>query len=127
FPKVRVVASRCDYKRAVELFRIASDQFHAAACYSLGLCYSLGHGVEKDENMAVFCYKLSSDKGNLSAIFNLGLHYYYGRGGLEQDKQEALQLFDKAAKAGHDKAKMAYQSLLAEMEAAGEAPADGTL
>ncbi len=45
---------RCNLARAVELFRRAAESGLGSACYYLACCYTLGEGVEQDNNQAVY-------------------------------------------------------------------------
>jgi TPR repeat protein len=43
---------------------------------NLGTCYELGHGVEKDRDMAFKLYKESAEKGYTEGMLNLALMYF---------------------------------------------------
>jgi TPR repeat protein len=57
-----------DEHEAAKWYRLAADQGHAVAQYSLGVCYSNGTGVVKDEREAVKWYRLAADQGYASSI-----------------------------------------------------------
>ena len=82
-----------DEAKAVQLYRLAADQGHASAQYSLGwfmlasmifyrsftalywnlgILYRDGLGVPKDEFEAVRWFRLAADQGDASAQVNLG-------------------------------------------------------
>jgi TPR repeat protein len=82
-----------------KLYRLASDQGHAAAQYKLGTCYETGRGVEKDAVEAVRLYRLAADQGHASAQCNLGFCYYTGKG-VAKDAVEAAKLYRLAADQG---------------------------
>ena len=42
-----------------------------------------------------------AENGDAEAQYNLGLAYLYGEEGMEEDRMQALQWLDKAAKQGH--------------------------
>ncbi len=58
--------------------------------------YSLGNGVEVDQNEALFWYKKSSDNDYPAAKNNLALMYEYGQA-VEQDPNQAFRLVCDAA------------------------------
>ena len=58
--------------------------------------YSLGNGVEADQNEALFWYKKSSDNDYPAAKNNLALMYEYGQA-VEQDPNQAFRLVCDAA------------------------------
>jgi hypothetical protein len=47
---------------AVRYYRLAAEQGHAAAQYSLGSCFELGEGVAQDMAEAVRYYRLASEQ-----------------------------------------------------------------
>ena len=56
---------------AVDWFRLAADQGHAAAQGNLGVAYSNGLGVPRNPTEAVRWYRLASDRGYAAAEFAL--------------------------------------------------------
>lgn len=52
-----------DPAKAVELYRMAAEQGHAAAQFNLGSCFHNGEGVEKDYAQAVAWYKKAQESG----------------------------------------------------------------
>ena len=57
---------------AVEWFRLAAEQGHAAAQGNLGVAYSNGLGISRDATEAVVWYRLAADRGYAAAEFALG-------------------------------------------------------
>ena len=53
-----------DLAEAARLFRLASDQGHAAAQNRLGGVYYTGYGVVKDLAEAARLFRLAADQGN---------------------------------------------------------------
>ncbi len=53
-----------DYKTASELMQKACDSGYMRACWNLGLLYSNGRGVKRDEKKALSLYKMACDGGN---------------------------------------------------------------
>ena len=72
--------------------RLQAEQGDASAQYHLGVRYSNGEGVLKDEAEAVRWYRLSADQGNASAQNNLGVSYANGEGVLK-DEAEAVRWY----------------------------------
>jgi len=64
---------------------------------SLGVCYSDGTGVDKDEVEAVKWYLKAAAKGDAVAQFNLGVRYYKGEG-VEESTVEAYAWLNLASK-----------------------------
>ena len=60
-----------DYKQAYEWWKQASLKQNVRAIANLGLCYQLGHGVERDSVDAVRLYVKSIKDGNSSKEDNL--------------------------------------------------------
>ena len=83
----------------IEQLRKDAEQGDATAQYQLGLRYSIGIGVPKDDAEAVRWYRKAAEQGNANAQFNLGLMYYNGEG-VPQDYQEAVSWFRLAAEQG---------------------------
>ena len=53
-----------DYKKTSELMQKACDSENMRACWNLGLLYSNGRGVSRDEKKALSLYKTACDGGN---------------------------------------------------------------
>jgi TPR repeat protein len=101
----RTTAGLGDEREAARLFRLATDQGHAAAQTNLGhFCLESLGGLSKDEDEAVRLYRLACDQGDAKVQFTLALWYAQGRGGLPQNEREAARLFKLAADQGHAEA-----------------------
>ena len=61
-------AGDADYKQAYEWWKQASLKQNVRAIANLGLCYQLGHGVERDSVDAVRLYVKSIKDGNSSLL-----------------------------------------------------------
>lgn len=85
--------------QVAELRRRAEQGDGGAQC-NLGVRYSTGDGVEKDEAQAVKWYRMAAQQGIVAAQFNLGLFYYQARG-VQRDLQEAAHWYRTAADQGH--------------------------
>jgi TPR repeat protein/serine/threonine protein kinase len=69
--------------------------------FLLGVCYSEGIEIEKDEKKAFSYYKLSAERYSFSiAQAYLGYCYYVGKG-TTQNYKESFKWYQKAATAGH--------------------------
>ena len=85
---------------AVHWYRLAAEQGHAEAQFSLGLMYATGSGVIEDTEEAVRWYRLAAEQngpntrtiGGALAQFGLGVTYANGRG-VPQDVSEALRWY----------------------------------
>jgi TPR repeat protein len=84
---------------AAILFRKAAEQGYATAKFNLGLVYSNGLGVGKDDSQAVLWFRKAADQGNSGGQTNLGVMYEDGRG-VARDLAQALIWYDKAADQG---------------------------
>lgn len=80
---------------------------NAEAQYKLGLCYSYGWGITKDEAEAVKWFRKAAEQGLAKAQYDLGFCYYNGFG-ITEDKAEGVKWFRKAAEQGYE---FAYFSL----------------
>ena len=89
-----------DLERAASWFRKAADLGDSLAQYNLGVCYSNGQGVEKDETRAFFWFQKAAEQGLAGAQFNLGVYYDKGKG-VEKDEAKAVSWYRKAAEQGH--------------------------
>ena len=69
----------------------------------LGVMYTTGNGVPKDEAEALKLFRLAAEQGNTQAQTNLGVMYTTGNG-VPKDEAEALKLFRLAAEQGNTQA-----------------------
>ena len=81
-----------DFAEAVRWYRLAADQGHAAAQFSLGLRHSNGQGVLQDDRQAAAWYRLAADQGLAEAQAVLGQLSGTGRG-VPQDDAEAARWY----------------------------------
>ena len=77
----------------------ACDSGNMRGCYNLGVMYTNGNGVEKNEQKAVELYKKVCDGGEMRGCYNLGVMYAKGSG-VEKDFGKAAELFKKACDGG---------------------------
>jgi hypothetical protein len=71
----------------------------AKSCSDLGLMYSDGEGVTKDDAKAAELFQKACDRGNAVGCFQLGMSYVNGKG-VMKDNNKAAQLYLKACDAG---------------------------
>ena len=98
-----------NHSEAVEWYRKAAAQGHAAAQYNLGVCYSEGWGVEEDKSEAVEWHRKAADQGHAAAQYFFGCCYFSGEG-VEEDKSKAIEWYRKAADQGLAEAQYALGS-----------------
>ena len=84
----------------VEALKAKAEKGDARAQFSLGVRYSLGDGVAKDEAEAVKWYRKAADQGDAFGQGNLGVMYADGRG-VAKDEAEAVKWYRKAADQGN--------------------------
>jgi TPR repeat protein len=68
-------------------------------CYKLGVSYSLGAGVSKNEVRAAALYKQACDGGLVAGCSNLGALYVTGQG-VSKDVMRAAALYKQACDGG---------------------------
>jgi len=99
-------------QQALALFRQAAQLGSADAMKELGLMYSLGNGVVKDQDTAVVWFRQAAERGSAEAIFNLGVAYENGEG-IGKDVGEAARCYKRSAELGWPEAMSAYGLCLA--------------
>lgn len=92
-----------DDNKSAHWYKLAAKQGHAYAQYSLGVCYEVGAGVEKDLKEAVRLYKLAAEQGIAQAQTELGFCYENGKG-VEKEPEEAMHWYKLAAEQGYAQA-----------------------
>ena len=85
---------------AVQWYRQAADQKHAAAQFCLGFAYEYGQGVQQSYEGAVQWYRQAADQNHATAQFCLGFAYEKGRG-VQQSYEGAVLWYRQAADQGH--------------------------
>jgi TPR repeat protein len=61
-------------------YQKAADQGYVEAQYNLGIAYTIGKGVLKDDKQAVYWYQKAADQEYAEAQSNLGVKYTFGKG-----------------------------------------------
>ena len=83
------------------------------AQFQIGRIYESGlFGEKKDNQMAIKWYRLAAEQGNAPAQYNLGMMHADGRG-VDKNIGAAIDLWKKAAAAGHKGAKAALKKVKA--------------
>lgn len=92
---------RGEYATAMRELAPLAKQGNAVAQYHLGLLYSNGQSVPKDDAQARQWYEKAATQGHVGAQVNLGILYDYGRGG-PQDFKMAVRWYRRSAEQGND-------------------------
>jgi len=90
-----------DYKMTFGEWELLAKQGIAEAEYNLGLMFSRGKEVPRDDKKAVKWYRLAAEQRIAGAQSNLGLMYEKGQG-VEQDYVEAHKWFNIAGVNGNE-------------------------
>lgn len=77
----------------------ACDGGDIRSCVQLGVLYSNGYGVPKDEQKASALFQKACDRGSTAACSNLGSFYAMGRG-VPRNGAKAAALYQRACNAG---------------------------
>jgi hypothetical protein len=85
------------YDKALEHYKTAAKQGHAAAQFMMGEMYRCGKGLAQDDAKAVEWFRASAEQGHADAQYNLGWMYEKGLG-VTKDDVKAAEWFRKAAK-----------------------------
>jgi S1-C subfamily serine protease len=83
----------------IAAWRSAAEQGNSLAQRFLGICYTNGRGVAKNDAEAVKWFRKAAEQGDATAQGNLGYRYYKGQGVIK-DNAEALKWARKAADQG---------------------------
>ncbi|MBO6129701.1 MAG: sel1 repeat family protein [Pseudobutyrivibrio sp.] len=89
-----------DTTKAIEYFKVASDNDYAKASYYLGQIYEKGLGVDRNYEQAIEYYLLAADSDFAPALNQLGYMYYNGYG-VEVDFASAVYYQKLAALQGY--------------------------
>ncbi|PFH33322.1 Sel1 repeat-containing protein [Besnoitia besnoiti] len=112
-----------DYQQAILWYQKATAQGSPTAANNLASMYYHGRGCPQDFEKAAELFKNAAAGGSTNALYNLGVCYEFGHGVTAEDSDRALQLYQKAAHAGHVKAAGALGMLLFRLSVASGKPA----
>ena len=99
-----------DDLEAVKWYRKAAEKNNPEAMVSIGVCYHLGKGVEKNLKEAVKWFRKAADLGNDDAMRNLGRCYEKGEG-VEKNIDQAVYWYKKGAAKNNYSCKQALKRL----------------
>ena len=94
-----IVAAQSTYKEYIK----AAKKGDADAQCRIGLCYSKGNDVEKDEKKAVNWWRKAAEQGHAISQQFLGRAYEKGEG-VTKDPSQAVYWYRKSAEQGNDRA-----------------------
>jgi uncharacterized protein len=83
FSAGRALADRVEDREgpeAMKWYRLAADQGSPEAQYDIGILFSFGYGVPRNDAEAVKWFQLAADQGNLNGQYALGNSYALGEG-----------------------------------------------
>jgi TPR repeat protein len=95
----RAFDKNADYSSALIRYRQGAAQEYAPAQNALGVAYSIGNGVQKDDAQAVIWLRKAAEQGYAAAQSNLAIAYETGQG-LWPDNFQAAVWHRKAAEQG---------------------------
>jgi TPR repeat protein len=93
------IGTSIDYLAAIEWWKKASrhHESNGDADTNIGLAYTMGNGVEKDEKEAAKWYLKGAHRGHAIAQYNLSICYRHGRNGIEKDERLAFEWMLRSA------------------------------
>ena len=118
-----------DYPQAAHWYLKAADQNHALAQFNLGIMYSRGQGVLRDETLSMKWLGKAAHQGDAGAQYNLGMrHHRISLGEMpekaSESRIEAYKWLRLAAAQGYHGSESAWCSLALTMTF--EGVADGS-
>jgi len=88
-----------DYSRARGYWERAEQRGSVRASLNLGICYSLGHSVDRDPKLAREYFEQAQNQGDREAAYHLGVLHHS-----EQEFQTAKLYWEEAASLGSQRA-----------------------
>jgi hypothetical protein len=99
------IGTKVNVKKAIETWKIASEEDEPEAFYKLGRCYYDGIYLEKDDEEAYHYFKLAAESNYPAGQFYLGLLQYRGEGFYGEDEEYApFENFELALENGEEEA-----------------------
>ena len=102
-----------DYQEALETWSRLADKGNARAQNNMGVLYSQGKGVERDDETALVWFRKSAQQGFVLAQANLGDSYFQGDVA-PQDYERAAQWYALSARGGDDESQFYMGKILAD-------------
>ena len=84
-------------KRSLQFLKRSAELNYAPALYALGVCYSIGDLVSKNERQATQYFKTAAALGYSKAKYEHGRNLLYGAPGLNKQVESGWQLIREAA------------------------------
>lgn len=94
-----MLASRGEYAKAANWYKLAANAGIATAAYNLGTLYFNGQGFQQDYAEAYKWFSQAARRKNAYAEFQLGIMYFTGQG-VPRDPTKELSWYEKAARQG---------------------------
>ena len=101
-----------EYEKAYTWYKISAENGYAPSQNNLGVLYSKGRGVEKNEKEAFKWYLKAAKQGDDVAQCNVGRIYFYGIG-TDKDTDEARKWLRKATAQGNKEAEVLLKLAIA--------------
>lgn len=98
------------FSAAVFWYKRAAESGNPVAMCYLGSFYTLGRGVQKNNDKAFYWYKKSADTGDKIGLYYLGLCYERGVG-IKQNFKEAFNYYKKSAELDYEDAFISLANL----------------
>ena len=99
-----------DYKTALKVFEELGSKGDAKSQYNVGIIYSNGYGIKKDENKALEWFEKAANQGLKEAQHELAINFDNGRI-LNKNLQKAADLYDSACASGFEVSCRQYDKL----------------
>jgi uncharacterized protein len=87
---------KADYAGALTACKSPAEQGDASCQNLMGVLFSEGHGIQKNEPEAARWFRKAAEQGHGHACFNLGRAYQFALG-VKQSNEEAAKWYGKAA------------------------------
>ena len=106
---------RGDFGEALMACRGPAEQGDASCQNLMGILFSEGRGVAKNDSEAARWFRKAADQGHGHACFNLGRAYQFGDG-VQQSNQEAARWYRRVAELGVPEGELALGGLMISVE-----------
>ena len=106
-----------DYEMAAQEFRPLAEAGVAEAQFGLGILYTEGTGVPRDQKQAIKWISLAAEQGHALAQLSLGVKYAFGEG-VRQDYQRTYQWASLSQMKGFEVANELMRTMEAKMSKA---------